>query len=628
MLFLTSIIVITFGINISIISFLGFLGFLHGELLLFLQFTISLTLFLTTNKKPKIIKPQKHNNVKNIIYLLNPFRKERCILSIIIITILILLAVISFSIPPLNFDSNTYRLSRIAYWLQESNIYSFETNDHRMNYTGHNADLNMLWVLIWFKNNYQHAAIIQFIGGLLCCTSIYEITRLANYKFQTRILTVLIFIGIPSVSCQFITTQFDLFTAGTLTAGIAILHSGLRKKDIRIVSLAGIAFGITLGAKAVVAFLGIPCMLYYISCLFLYKIKPIQTLKYSMVLSIFCLIFAFPPFLKNWITYHNVFGNNHDFVVLTGHNEKNKIGMLKCNLLAYTWQSLEPSSQAPGVNILTKTAFDMMETFISETKGYPENFQRNVDKAKENFYNRNRLTEDSVSFGIIVVLLFTFNLAFIAFAWRKLDNKKIPIILFGLGIIPSLIVFSMKFIYMPYNFRFFIISAPMFAIFCSLAINSLKNKSTALRIASTLLTINTILITGKCLFQNNENGIRSAFDHSYSKNWGIYKSNQRILDNLHYNTQQLSICAPRDTWLTPFFRNNSNVNITFLKKEKLNEHETPNELMSQYNIESLAVHKNNIPIHWHDFNSEKIGSFYLFQNSIEQTDQDHAISAN
>lgn len=65
------------------------------------------------------------------------------------------------------YDSMTYRLSRVAHWLQEGSVGFMVTNDQRQNYMPVVPDLAMAWILSAGDQGYAGAALAQWLGGVL-----------------------------------------------------------------------------------------------------------------------------------------------------------------------------------------------------------------------------------------------------------------------------------------------------------------------------------------------------------------------------------------------------------------------------------------------------------------------------
>ena len=105
-----------------------------------------------------------------IFRIKNPFGKD--FLSwmkmgpvIIVITISLIFIVISSLTPSLNYDSNTYRISRVFEWIANGSMDVFATNDARHNYMAHNYEL-LLFPFLVTGNPLEFMSIPQTMGYL------------------------------------------------------------------------------------------------------------------------------------------------------------------------------------------------------------------------------------------------------------------------------------------------------------------------------------------------------------------------------------------------------------------------------------------------------------------------------
>ena len=255
------------GVIVTLTSLAGFLGGLCWQSLFAESNALLVCTGLVAMAKPELAGIAKMRDslghlrsIVSLRWLVRPSRGFACLLALAVLVILAGLGVIALLSPGMNFDSNTYRLPRIAYWLQQGNLFAFPTNDPKMNYTGHNADLVMLWIIAFADQGYRHAALAQWFGGLIAAFAIYETGRLLRFEIELRLAAVLFFCGLPTIATQFISTQFDLFTAGFLAATLTFVLGAFRSGQVRLFALAGIAFGIALGAKATVLFFLPACL--------------------------------------------------------------------------------------------------------------------------------------------------------------------------------------------------------------------------------------------------------------------------------------------------------------------------------------------------------------------------------
>ncbi|HEX9799103.1 MAG TPA: hypothetical protein VGC00_02925, partial [Thermoanaerobaculia bacterium] len=181
-------------------------------------------------------------------------RRSQTALLAAILGVLGFYLVLALFTPPLNWDSNTYRLSRVALWLQEGSLEHIPTNEARQNWVGQNAELVMLWLTGFFRREYPLVKLAQYGGGILACLAVHQLAGWLGMSRLWRLVGAAALVGMPTVATQFISSQTDLFTAGCLAAGLAFLPAALSGPRRGEWLLVGAGYGLALGAKATVLY--------------------------------------------------------------------------------------------------------------------------------------------------------------------------------------------------------------------------------------------------------------------------------------------------------------------------------------------------------------------------------------
>lgn len=125
------------------------------------------------------------------------------------VLILIPLFILCVVIPPNNWDSMTYHMTRVEEWRQNLNVYPFPTSNLRQVNIPPLAEYIILNFQILSQSDY-FANLIQF-GSLIGTLSLGSLfVKLFDLNFKAQFLTILSILAIPMVIFQSTSTQTDL----------------------------------------------------------------------------------------------------------------------------------------------------------------------------------------------------------------------------------------------------------------------------------------------------------------------------------------------------------------------------------------------------------------------------------
>jgi hypothetical protein len=157
-------------------------------------------------------------------------------------------AELNLVMPPSNWDSLTYHLSRVGFWLQYKSFYPWPTPNNRQTTYPMNAELGLLWTILWWGTD-QLTGFIQWSTIPVIMAGIYGLARLLDGSRTAGWLTALLWATLPQVLYQSHSTQNDLVTAAFWVTTIFFLFAGLREKQSAHFYLSGISFGLAMGTK-------------------------------------------------------------------------------------------------------------------------------------------------------------------------------------------------------------------------------------------------------------------------------------------------------------------------------------------------------------------------------------------
>ncbi len=160
-------------------------------------------------------------------------------------------AYLVFIVPPNNWDSMTYHLARIGYWLQYDSFYPWVTHNLRQTTSPINAELGLLWTIIFWGTD-QVAGYVQWLAALLGGVAIFGLARFLHCSRPQGLFAALIWATLPQVVLQSTTTQNDLVVSAFTVAAIYFFFLGFRSNHNGALLLSGLALGLAIGTKLTV----------------------------------------------------------------------------------------------------------------------------------------------------------------------------------------------------------------------------------------------------------------------------------------------------------------------------------------------------------------------------------------
>jgi len=267
---------------------------------------------------------------------LNKFFKDVMIIWILII--LVTTFFIGIMVPPNNWDSMTYHLTRAAFWHQNNNINHYYTINSRQIENPVNAELGLLWI-ITFSNSDNLVFLIQWFSFLLLIITIYKILRLLGYDKKVSFITIFIFSTLDLLILESSTTQNDLVIAVFIIITLFLLIKVLKSDKILFpyIILAGGAFGLFVGTKGY-SYLFIPGFFLFF---LIYGKNDLLKYKKFLFLICFCILgtflFSSYNFIQNYIDFGNIFSSlyNLDLMRIKNPNWKTFFSNISRHLASF-----------------------------------------------------------------------------------------------------------------------------------------------------------------------------------------------------------------------------------------------------------------------------------------------------
>ena len=158
---------------------------------------------------------KKGNTVKNKpgkSFLKNDFfRNKLCLIMLIILTVLSLLLLVGalFTVP-YNYDSMSYHLARIGYWIDHGSVAHYTSNIDRQIYSPVLAEYNLLHIIL-LSGSDIFVNLLQYISMFAAAYFVYQSARRLGTERTFSLFGAFVFMLMPLTISQSITTQNDLF---------------------------------------------------------------------------------------------------------------------------------------------------------------------------------------------------------------------------------------------------------------------------------------------------------------------------------------------------------------------------------------------------------------------------------
>ena len=234
------------------------------------------------------------------------------VLGLFVLAAMALGAYLILVVPPNTYDSLSYHLTRVAYWLDRGTLHHFQTPDPiKIVHQGYNSEIALLWLTVLWGND-QLTGFVQWVATILTMLVIYGFARQLKFSLTASIFAALIWSTFTVVVLQATSTKNDTLVALLVLTCLHFLRLGLydpRKYSPNLI-ISGLALGLALGAKSMVA-LVVPGLV--IGCLGLLRLdhaRFLPRLIYAAAWSVFGFFaFGFYNYALNLINYQLVSGS-------------------------------------------------------------------------------------------------------------------------------------------------------------------------------------------------------------------------------------------------------------------------------------------------------------------------------
>lgn len=509
---------------------------------------LSYVCFQNKIKTKKLLSLELHK-LKVFYTKSNKFEKCLIIVSFLIIILLFLQGVFY---PPNNWDSLTYHMSRIMYWIGNGSVSHFPTHILRHLYQPPFAEYMIMNINLLNGNDYFSNA-VQLVFLLGSSFVIWKILTLFAVNKQTKLISVLFLLTIPAVLLQATTTKNDIVSGFFILCSILYFFKIYFNAYLRDFIYLGITVGLAFLTKGT-SYLFIAPIILVFGVLILKKIivdKNIGLLKNSGISIVLILLINIGHYSRNYQLDQNIL--NIDKQEAKNYSNENI--------------SLKTSFSNLSKNLALHISFPLNEPadeFIRKLHSYleidindPRNNYLGITYSKAYDFSTH---EDFVSNFIHLILIFiSFSLLFL----KKKSNSKASLLttIFGLIIIIQFLLFVTYLKWQPWHTRLHI---PIFmeaSVLVACGFSLIKNNRKLVFIVSLLLLLNAFVF----IFYNNLRPIIkqepltkniSLTDNRFKKYFvnqpQLYKDYRNIV--VHLNTEE-TVGLILSDWEYPLFFN-------------------------------------------------------------------------
>jgi hypothetical protein len=183
----------------------------------------------------------------------SPTPAEKRLIAPLILTVAVLALVnfdLALHVAPMNWDSMTYHLARMAYYLQHGNLAYFDANYWAQVTHPTNSSLLLIFAYLTGQRNENLTQLVQFASYLVAITAVYGICRKLGHGRYAGLFAALVFALLTECLMESNTTQNDMqLTAmvGITTYGLLAYREGRARKYLL---LAALGVGLALGMKS------------------------------------------------------------------------------------------------------------------------------------------------------------------------------------------------------------------------------------------------------------------------------------------------------------------------------------------------------------------------------------------
>ncbi|MAL64778.1 MAG: hypothetical protein CMF94_01605 [Candidatus Marinimicrobia bacterium] len=372
----------------------------------------------------------------------------------------IMTLIVGTTSPPNNWDSMSYHLSRIQYWIQGSGIHFFDTNNFRQNLFSPLSEFIILHTQI-LSDTDLFANLVQWVCYIINMVTVSLICKEFGLNRTLQLLSAFFISSMPIVILEASSTQNDLVLSTFILLFYYYQLCGIYSHSKLNLLLSGLALGLgvlTKGTSYVFLFsIGITYLLYQIFYTNSFSKKTI--ISRSIIIFSISLLINLPHYTRTYYKYGDFLGLDINQIHA---NETFSFFTIFSNLIRHLAFQL-----GSNIDLLNWYLYRLVQVFLGNKLSDPKTSFMDSD-FRPPFFSLHEDAAGNFIHTIVITLLFVGGILF----FKKF--KKIQMTSFWISLI-SIFLYCLLFKWQPYTAKILsllIITTP----FVFMVINQLLKK--------------------------------------------------------------------------------------------------------------------------------------------------------
>ena len=334
---------------------------------------------------------------------------------------LVIEAVLAIFVVPNNFDSMTYHLARIAYWLQYASVLHFPGGSFRQLQDMPNAEILQGWTML-LSNGDRFAQLVQLVALVGTGVVVYLAARILRFSRAASTFAAALFMTLPEVVLESTTTQNDLVVAFFVASAAVFMVRAISSGSWGDAVIAATALGLALGTKGTVFLAGPGLLLITTAALLHWRPSREMVLGgMAMTVTAFLLLGA-TNYIQNTVDFSNPLGGASESDVTRHHP-------VPINAVWIGWSFVDfPGFGSPTVSPVAANADSWIVTAIQqEAQKLLGPDAENVGGGKKDGFPvevDTTVSEDYTAFGPIGLVVLLPVLAVYALSWKSPPDRR------------------------------------------------------------------------------------------------------------------------------------------------------------------------------------------------------------
>ena len=405
-------------------------------------------------------RPALSGPFSQIQFSLPPFRADPALWILGIGSGLALLfnAALILATPPNNYDSMTYHLGRVGFFIQHQTFSPWLSPDIRQVSFPYHAEIGVLWTIL-LANSDRMAGFVQWTAAITAAIATTGLARLLGASIRQSLFAGLILFTFPIILLESATTQNDLVAAAFASSGLYLFALGIRQKRSSILALSAVAFALGFGTKTTLL-LALPGL----AAAGLIFAWPVLRSHFSLILgwavsaALAFLILSSLVFIQNIRYFKNPISSNDIVAPVIASLQTPFSSRVASNLLMYIYQGADLSGlPGPLASGLLKSKESLFSGFM-QTAGLPFPMTPSGDQTVLPDTLRQVVSSEEFSwFGIEAFFLFAIGI--ILSLRRAIHKRQAWLLAPVIFLVLFWLTLSIGMVWTPFKGRYFVLAA-------------------------------------------------------------------------------------------------------------------------------------------------------------------------